>query len=321
LRGIEYSEKAFERAERTGEIELMAKTALDLCSSYVISGHYFKVTRVVPRVIVLLERSKKERESYGTEIDIYSTLQGYCWHSLGFMGKFEEANELFRRVIPFALELNNKSSLGHILFHYGVALVVSGDGESAADNLQNSAKYLEEVNFVWLLSLCWYFLGWAYCLLGNRETARRYIEKGLEIECDLGTTYLLSLPSLISGMLHFDSNDLQNARTSLREAVRFSKDNHNQQIESYSTIWLGRILAKEKNSYMAEKYFFRGIRILDELRIRPWCAQGYLFLGELYADTDQRERALEDLGKAQNMFQEMGMDYWLAKTQEVLERL
>jgi hypothetical protein len=33
------------------------------------------------------------------------------------------------------------------------------------------------------------------------------------------------------------------------------------------------------------------------------------------------EEAMEYLKKAKRMFQEMGMDYWLAKTQEVLARL
>ena len=35
----------------------------------------------------------------------------------------------------------------------------------------------------------------------------------------------------------------------------------------------------------------------------------------------QREKALENLKKAKGMFQEMGMDYWLRRTQEVLERV
>jgi len=34
----------------------------------------------------------------------------------------------------------------------------------------------------------------------------------------------------------------------------------------------------------------------------------------------QREKALENLKKAKGMFQEMRMDYWLRRTQEVLER-
>jgi hypothetical protein len=34
----------------------------------------------------------------------------------------------------------------------------------------------------------------------------------------------------------------------------------------------------------------------------------------LYANADQKEKALETLKKAETMFQEMGMDYWLAET-------
>jgi len=54
---------------------------------------------------------------------------------------------------------------------------------------------------------------------------------------------------------------------------------------------------------------------------KPHSAQGYLFLEELYLDTGQREKALENLKKAEAMFKEMGMDCWLAKTPEVLDRL
>jgi hypothetical protein len=58
---------------------------------------------------------------------------------------------------------------------------------------------------------------------------------------------------------------------------------------------------------------------LDEMKIKPWVSQGYLYLGELYADTGKREKALENLKKAEAMFQEMGMDYWLARTKKLLE--
>jgi hypothetical protein len=44
-------------------------------------------------------------------------------------------------------------------------------------------------------------------------------------------------------------------------------------------------------------------------------------LGELYANRGDEDKALENVKKAEDMFQEMGMDYWLDKTQEVLERL
>ena len=61
-----------------------------------------------------------------------------------------------------------------------------------------------------------------------------------------------------------------------------------------------------------------GINLFDELQIRPRYAVGLMYLRELYADAGQKEEALENLKKAEGMFGEMGMNYWLGKTQEVL---
>ncbi len=41
-------------------------------------------------------------------------------------------------------------------------------------------------------------------------------------------------------------------------------------------------------------------------------------MGELYTDSGQKEKALENLTKAEAEFKDMGMDYWLGKTREVL---
>jgi tetratricopeptide (TPR) repeat protein len=88
-------------------------------------------------------------------------------------------------------------------------------------------------------------------------------------------------------------------------------------------IWLGRTLGKADLSQIdkAKRNIVNGIKILEDLKYKAFYSQGYLFLGELYADTGQRKKALDNLKKAKGMFQEMGMDYWLDKTQEVLERL
>ena len=86
---------------------------------------------------------------------------------------------------------------------------------------------------------------------------------------------------------------------------------------------LGRIIGKTepKDPGKAEEHILKGIKILDDLKLKPHVSVGYLYLGELYADMDQKEKALENLNKAEKMFQEMGMDYWLAKTQEVLKKV
>ena len=63
------------------------------------------------------------------------------------------------------------------------------------------------------------------------------------------------------------------------------------------------------------------MKIADELKAKPFHAKGHLFLGELYADAGQKERAIESLNNAEPMFQEMGMQYWLDRTRTLLERV
>ena len=71
--------------------------------------------------------------------------------------------------------------------------------------------------------------------------------------------------------------------------------------------------------HKAEEHILKGMKILDELETKQAYAQGNFFLGELYTNAGQKEKALETLRKAEAMFQEMGMDYWVARTKKVLE--
>jgi len=109
----------------------------------------------------------------------------------------------------------------------------------------------------------------------------------------------------------------------MEETLKSSLDCSQAHAEGASRCYLGRILGKAEPSRRAkaEEYILQGISILDELKMRPLCSHGYLYLGELYADTGEREKALEYLKKVEGMYKEMGMDYGLRQTQSVLERL
>jgi len=119
-----------------------------------------------------------------------------------------------------------------------------------------------------------------------------------------------------------NTSDLKNAQNCIEEAVRLSQNDNTRLWEGYSLMWLGRILGKaEASTGDGEEYILQGIKICNELQLKPFSAQGYLFLGELYTETGQKEKALENLKKAEGMFQVVGMDYWLTKTQEIQDRL
>ncbi|TET77357.1 MAG: tetratricopeptide repeat protein, partial [Dehalococcoidia bacterium] len=201
--------------------------------------------------------------------------------------------------------------------------IAKGDGESTLQHLQKSVLYLEETGFTPLLGHAWSGLGWGYYFLGELEAAQEHMEKGLKIQSDAGLTHQLSRYRYSLSMVHLDLGNLERARSYIEGAAEVAHSNNEKHIEADSRITLGRVLGKmgKSEGVKAEESILQGIRILDELKLRPSSSLGDLFLGEVYADTGQREKALETLKKAESAFQEMGMEYWLRRTQEVLERL
>jgi tetratricopeptide (TPR) repeat protein len=124
-------------------------------------------------------------------------------------------------------------------------------------------------------------------------------------------------------MIWLDKGDLMNAQMHSEKALALSENRNERQNEGLALVLLGRILGNTGSSRvgLAEERIHQGLKIFDALKLRPYHAQGYLFLGELHQNQGHKEKAIENLKKAEGMFQQMGMDYWLGKTQNILERV
>jgi hypothetical protein len=81
------------------------------------------------------------------------------------------------------------------------------------------------------------------------------------------------------------------------------------------------VKADLKQIKAAEGQIRQGINLLEVLGMLPYSAQGYLWLGEVYAESGRKEEATTNLKKAEGMFMEMGMEYWLGKAQKALAKL
>jgi len=140
---------------------------------------------------------------------------------------------------------------------------------------------------------------------------------------DINRKSMLSFNYLLLGMVEFDSRDFKSAKNYAEKSVSLSQECAERHFEGVSKIWLGKILhtAESSQNDKAEEYILQGIKLLEKLKIIPYISVGYLFLGEIYVSSGQREKAVKKLNNAKLMFQEMEMDYWLTKTREVLGRL
>jgi tetratricopeptide (TPR) repeat protein len=323
--GMRYAEYCFDMAAKIEDIELMAPTAFNLCSSYAITGEYVRTVQVAPRVLALLEKTGRESDAFGVafNFNLYSALSAYYGNATGLLGNFKEGEALCEKALRFVQNTDNLYSLGFVELMYGLVYIAKGDGENAVNHLQKAVAFGEEGQIIPVVSIASGLLGWGYRLLGNQETARQYIEKGLQIQEDTGLAMLMSLNKIALSMVHFDSGDLDSARMCAEESLELARDNDEKWPLAMSWIFLGMVLGKADKSQcnQAEEYMLQGIKLYNKWKLRPLCSEGYLYLGELYADTGQKGKALENLKRAASAFQEMGMDYWLSRTQEVLERV
>jgi class 3 adenylate cyclase/tetratricopeptide (TPR) repeat protein len=323
LQAIQYSEDSFKEAEKTNDVELMAPVGADLSLLYFWVGEYLKVIDIASKVIALLEKTQKQAKFFGRPYNVYSLLlaeQSTCsWR----LGNFEEGKVLFEKGLDFALKIKDLIALGILELNHGWDFIFKGDAKNSMKHLQNCIRYCEEGQIVMYLNVAWIGLGWAHWLLGELETARKHVEKGIKIQIDAGIYRFLGFWYGFLGMVYLDSGDPKKAQQRAEEALKISQKNHEKTGEGLAWISLGRIFGKadQPQDDKAEECFLRGIKIYEELKIKTHYAPGYHYLGELYADTGQKDKAVETLKTAEKMFQDMGMDFWLLKTQKILRSL
>ena len=166
-------------------------------------------------------------------------------------------------------------------------------------------------------------MGNTYSFLGDAETGKSYGERGLKMQRDIGAEVYLGWHYLFLGDTYLQLGDMVKARSLVEEGLMLCQKNHDKYWEALAWIFLGRILGLTETPQInkAEECILQGMKIADELKAKPFHAKGHLFLGELYADAGQKERAIESLNNAEPMFQEMGMQYWLDRTRTLLERV
>jgi class 3 adenylate cyclase/tetratricopeptide (TPR) repeat protein len=320
--GIEYSEKGFEESRKIEDIELMTSLAFELCTSYFGSGLFYKIVDAAQSVLHLLERTKIQHESLGKLVSTYPILCAYYGNSMGMLGNFGEGIIFCEKGLRTAPQ-DDLRTLGLCELQYGYLLATKGDGKPAIEHFQKCIEYVEDMKWVFISALAWTGLGLSYLSLGDPDTARKHIERGLSIQKAGGVEWWLSLHWCYLSQAHFYLGNLKDARSCVAEALKLAQTHDEKHAEGQALYWMGTILAQTDRSEgdKAENYILQGIKMSDQLRLRPLSSAGYLHLGRLYQVIGQRQKALENLKKAEGMFREMGMDRLIARAQELIGEL
>ncbi|MGA2106941.1 MAG: NAD(P)H-dependent oxidoreductase subunit E [Syntrophorhabdales bacterium] len=323
LLGVQCSEDAFREARKTEDLDLIVPLAYGLSFTYAASGQFDKCLSVARDVLDLIEKRERTSDFFASAVNPYAGLCAACGLVLGWLGDFQEGELLFEKGLRHATLVGDVGTLALVEYFYAFFSYVRGDWSAAAEHAQKSIGYCDEVKFLSMKGVAWGVLGSAYTHLGDPETGKSYGEKAPRMVREAGSIYFLCYQYLHLADIHLHRGDLENARGSAEEGLRLSQKNNERYCEAVAWIFLGRILGRIETPHIdkAEESILHGMKIADEMRLKPFYARGHLSLGELYAHSGQKEKALESLTKAETMFQEMKMDYWLAETRKVSAEL
>jgi tetratricopeptide (TPR) repeat protein len=271
----------------------------------------------------MLERSKKENECFGTPNNMYSWISLMYGVSLVELGDFKNGLLFIEKGHGVAIDTNNIINLAVSECFYGLYYMEKGDGEKAIEHFQKSIRYGEEGNYPWILALNRGYSGVCYRFLGDLYNAKEQIEMGQKIHRNTQVAWNDWMYPSYLGFIYHDLGDYVKAQMYSEEALELSKKSNQRQAEGTVMYFLGRIIGKRNpaKSEDAEKYILEGIKILEWLKTKPTIHQGYFYLGELYANSGRKDKALTNLHKALSMCQEMEIQYWPDKIQEVLDRI
>jgi tetratricopeptide (TPR) repeat protein len=265
--GWKYVESCAENLEMIEDVEFVVPFGANLCVSCLASGDWQRIKRIAPTIISLIEGSGTQAEFFGYTFNPYSLVHALWGMSTGFCGDFDQGERLVEKALSFALEIDHVSTIGQVEGAYGCTLACKGDGQSAAEHLQNAIKCMEESQTIVFLGVTWAWLGWAHSLMGQSKTAVDLTEKGLKMHIELGMPVQRSVCHWFCSYAYFEQGDMEQAQTHAELALQFSLENNEKAWQALSRVLLGRVLAKTNPTQIeaAEQHILQGINLLEEL--------------------------------------------------------
>ena len=323
LLAIKYHEDSLQEIKKINDFDLTVQVIAELCVLYARAGQFLKVVTIAPSILKLAESKKNDDDLLFMTAISYARLLAVYGLSLGLLGDFFKGKTYLNKSLLAAIEINDVFIIAVCEFHYGYYWIYKGDLTAAIEHLQKSIKYFKKAKSTYPLDAVYSYLAYAYYLFGDLNTAREHAETSISIQSSTKFKAFSSVQYWVLSSIFQDLDKQEIAQSYIQEALRLSQKNNQSAFEALAWITLGRIIKKTdpRKIEKAKEHILKGIKVMEELKLRSHSAIGYLNMGELYSDTVQQEKAKEYLRKAKEMFQDMAMDYWLARTKRVLEKL
>lgn len=323
LSAMQYTEERFDKACQSRDIDSMAPLCLTICTSYFATNQYEKIIRKMPAVATMIEATGRQSEFFLITLNPYAYICGTCGAALGHMGDFDAGQAYLDKALSIATDIGELSTLGATRFYFGWLYYTKGEYDEAKSYFEKCITDFKETKWHLGVAFASCHLGHLNFLLGSPEAGQKQAEKGIQMFHERNIELYLSWCKWVMGCIYLDLACLDDAQRYMQDALNSSRKNNEKGVEGLALVGLGRVLGKKDPAApdQAIEQISAGLDILDHLKMTPWKAQGTLFLGELYQNAGDRDKACEYLEIAKKMFQKMEMAYWTARAEAYLRKV
>jgi tetratricopeptide (TPR) repeat protein/predicted Ser/Thr protein kinase len=260
------------------------------------------------------------REKLNVPTDIADTLHNLAETSVR-LGQFNQAVEQYLRALDLRRKANDKrggaiesASLG-VLFgyqgRYGAALSSAQDALKTMRDIKETGQWLGEV-------LTDY--GRAQAQIGRSDDARKSLNEALPILRDAKNEVLVAQALNDQGDSFFYQGDYKSAAPMYQQALLSASKTSGQQMTLLSKVNLAKLAVKQGNAASAVNALRSLCSDADSLGLKYLSVECSVYLAEALIETKNYAKARDELNRALNRSEKLGLRALLARSQYLLGR-
>jgi len=309
--GMEFSEKAFDRAVQINDISAMAQTSPDLCLANISAGRFERVVDVAELMIHAIEKADRKTDNFGGPAIVYPSFFAISGYSKALLGDFSAGLADCHTGLAKAAETKSLFTTSVCRLYTGYLHQARGDWEESSAVFAQCLEDMGNIKFTQIQASAKAGLGLALAYTGNPGKGGSLCREAGILFKDGGVKWDISNFLLAQGICAFMSSDLFTATDLVDLALTSAVKSRDTYSHARTLIWSGRLAAGAGRLNHARQQIREGMGILKALNVKPDLALAIFFMGELYLASDQPEKAGNQFKTAEKMFSEMGMVYWL----------
>ena len=253
----------------------------------------------------------------------YSVSQSATAFCFAELGEFDQAVLHAERAVKFAQTLDILYLRAMADAWLGSVHLRKGDFQQALHLAQRWLQTYAAADLPMAQLIMAAFLGEVFNVSGQLDDAAALFERTWQF-AESKSIFSYGQPVLaLLGDAHGRAGRIDEAVTTGQRALELARKVGQRGHEARTLYLLGNIYGygASANANRAREHYHQALVLAHELGMRPLAAQCHFALGELAKKAGEKRGAQEQLSMALSMFREMGMQFWLEKTEAALKDL